>query len=110
MSSSISTLASLSRDAFFINVQVVATTDFLSATGSTFSPAPTANTAIGSVLLRDMGKTIRTPAQGPTSGNQLILRKVVVVTPASNSANNEGDAVASLPVYINLRDGRWARV
>jgi hypothetical protein len=110
MSSSISTLASLSRDAFFINVQVVAATDFLNAAGAQFSPAPTANTAVGSVLLRDMGKTIRTPAQGPTSGNQLILRKVVVVTPASNSANNEGDAVASLPVYINLRDGRWARV
>jgi hypothetical protein len=118
MTSVLSHVANLTRDTFFVNISTVGASDFLDAVGSTFTPRPTLNTAVGSVLLRDMGKTIRTPAQGPTTGNQLVLRKVVVVdntvdnSQASGTSTNpgEGDAVNSLPAYVNLRTGKWARV
>lgn len=117
MTSVLSHIANLSRDSFFVNVATVGASDFLDATGTQVVLTPTSATAVGSVLLRDMGKSIRTPAQGPTTGNQLILRKVAVVSSVANSAASgtskgpgEGDAVASIPVFINLLTGRWARV
>ena len=77
------------------------------------------NPPVGDLLLRSLGKTIRTPAQSPliSSGNtnQVILRKCIIVKPATNAAASgtdaapgEGDGPNSEPVYINLLDGSFA--
>jgi len=122
MTSVLTHIANLTRDAFFINIANVDGSNYFNIDG-TAATLPASITSIhnaGSVLLRDMGRTVRTPAQSPlapSASNQLILRKVVVVSSAPNSAASgtstnpgEGDAVSSVPFYINLLQGVWARV
>jgi hypothetical protein len=62
-------------------------------------------------LFRVLGKKVVTPAQGSTStSNQVVLLKVVKVTAVANSAVGEGDGVSTLPVYVNLLDGKFSSV
>lgn len=122
MTSVLSHIANLTRDAFFINIANVDGSNYFNIDGTAASlPVSLTNTNNpGSVLLRDMGRSVRTPAQSPLAPNavnQLILRKVVVVSSAPNSAASgtslnpsEGDSVLSPPFYINLLQGVWARV
>lgn len=122
MTSVLSHISNLTRDAFFINIANVGSANYFKIDGTpeTLHSSLMGSNSAGSVLLRDMGRTVRTPAQSPlapTLTNQVILRKVVVVTSAPNSAASgtssnpgEGDAVSSPPFYINLMQGVWARV
>ena len=85
MSSAIRSTSSVSQgNAFFINVAVLADTDFLTANGvkANFTGAAdiaSAGSGAGGVVLRDMGKTVRIPATNPTGSYQRVLRKVQYV-------------------------------
>jgi hypothetical protein len=111
MSSVGSVIANTRRDALLVVVK--ANPPVYPVTGANSTGVLTAT--VGTIL-RSMGKTVRTPAQGSAPGtNQVVLLKVVVVSAAANSAASgtsatpgEGDSAA--PVYVNLLDGFVARV
>ena len=80
------------------------------------------NIPIGTVV-RDMGKTVRTPAAAPVTGvtTQVVLRKVCAVTgsnPTGLTAGqatsfvgfSEGGQTAATSYYINLLSGDWMSI
>jgi len=87
MSSAVRATSNVAQgNAFFINVATLAAADLLNASGSsaTFTgSAALTNALAGSVVLRDMGKTVRIPGYAPVTGvtTQRILRKVQWVNP-----------------------------
>jgi hypothetical protein len=82
MSSTVRATSSVRQgNTYFTNIATVATTDLLDATGATTVVVNNAGAwqtgTIGTVVLRDLGKTVRVPATSNGSGNyQRILRKV----------------------------------
>jgi hypothetical protein len=99
--------------AFYINVVATAATDAYDATGaaaaaSSSTVALTA-AAAGSVLVRDMGKTVRIAAHGATShygsvSVALVLRKVQLVR-GGPVDSNMGDANVPLSSFVGLNEG-----
>ena len=130
-------------NAYYVNVAVVTdasgSSDFLNIDGSGFAPkglrsAPNAAGVYqpGSVVVRDLGKTIRVPAQaGPgigSSNQQQILRKVQrfdagaatgATWPVSNGFTGFNDGVGGgvdtpstgfESFYISLLNGKFVRL
>jgi hypothetical protein len=124
MSSVQSVVASPSRGArFFVSVAAASNTSL--ATGAATTPA----TVAAGVVVRDMGKTIRTPGISALANSvitQRILRKVARANsgatalpaggliPATGFVGfDEGDEDASssfYTFYIDLYDGEWVAV
>jgi len=121
MSSVTSVTASPTHHArFFVNAKINPYTYSAVGAQTTITVA-----AVGGVVVRDMGKTIRTPVTVLTGTyaltNQLILRKVARVQAqtalvAGNpptagfvgfSQGGEDPSLASSVFYINLYDGNW---
>jgi len=120
MSSVTSSVASAYHGArFFVSIKSGA--EMYDVNGHILEDGMTANTVV-----RDMGKTIRTPGISAlgVQTNQVILRKVAVantnssVLPSGGVAKNfvgfsDGDETPSNPrsvFYINLYDGSWVSV
>jgi hypothetical protein len=122
MSSVQSVVASPSRGARFF-VSRVSTAEAYTATGAAATPSTAG--AIG-VVVRDMGKTIRTPADSAVGSlaTQFILRKVArvqvpTVTGLTNgmastfvgfSEGSEDPTNGYYTFYINLLGGNWVSV
>lgn len=113
MSSSIRGTSSVAQgNAFFINIATLALTDMLKADGSTATVAGKAGKATGafdggaagSVVLRDMGKTVRIPGQSFASTNviQRVLRKVQYVDNLAMSGLTAGVPTNG---FINYNEG-----
>jgi len=91
MSSTVRATSSVRQgNGYFTNIATVATTDLLDATGAAATvggPAGWQTGTIGTVVLRDMGKTVRVPATSNGYGNyQRILRKVQRVDPSAQTS------------------------
>lgn len=93
--------------AFYVNIATVATTDALDATGTTAANTHLGSGAAGTVLLRDMGKTVRVAAQASTNHVtnapvSMILRKVQLV---KNSSTMSATTTAPLSSFVAVNDG-----
>ena len=114
--------------AFYVNIVAVTAADSLDSTGAAANVAACSGAA-GTVLVRDMGRTVRIASQGATSHVasapiNLVLRKVQIVSGASvmGAANvplsnfvglNDGVNGADYGVfYVRLcpGDAKWARI
>jgi hypothetical protein len=77
-------------NAFFINIAAITAADLLDQDGvqtSVGGPAGWQTGALGAVVLRDLGKTVRIPATNAYGSYQRVLRKVQRVdTPALTSS------------------------
>lgn len=94
--------------AFYVNIVTVTTADSFDATGTVLSAAACSGAA-GTVLLRDMGKTVRVAAQSNTSHVasapiSLVLRKVQLVRSAVASAMS-ATTTAPLSSFVGLNEG-----
>jgi hypothetical protein len=122
MSSVQSVVASPSRNRYFVSIS--ATADCFKADGSAASPA----TVAAGVVVRDMGKTIRTPGISAvgTVTSQLVLRKVARSQVNATTLASGGLAPAAgfvgfvegaqdptnswYTFYISVYGGEWAAV
>jgi hypothetical protein len=124
MSSVQSVVASPSRGARFF-VSTAAASNTYTATGAA---TPGGGSVAAGVVVRDMGKTIRTPGAGAvgTLTSQVLLRKVARANSGATALASGGVAPAAgfvgfvegnedasnifYTFYINLYDGEWAAV
>ena len=110
MSSAGRTTSSVAQgNAFFINVVSLLANDMLKADGSTATVAGRATAAftagaVGTVVLRDMGKTVRIPPQSNAASNtvQRVLRKVQYVDNLAMSGLTAGVPTNG---FINYNEG-----
>lgn len=95
---------------------------------SNASPVPGLGWVPAGVVVRDMGKTIRTPSDSPIGAitTQVILRKVARVLPSNGVATSLVNGMASsyngfvetvedvnnpyYTFYINITHGEWAAI
>ena len=100
--------------AFYVNISNVTYANALDETGSVISPnITTLNGSTGSVLLRDMGRTVRISDPTKYVGANLVLRKVQIVEqPGSNTTiNNFGGLNEGAAFYIMLSPvSQFARI
>jgi hypothetical protein len=92
-------------NAFFINIATLVTSDLLKADGTTATIAGRAGWqtgAAGTVVLRDMGKTVRIPGNGQSGTVQRVLRKVQYVDNFAMSALTAGVPTNG---FINYNEG-----
>jgi hypothetical protein len=94
--------------AFYVNIVTVTAADSYDATGVVANVAHCAGNA-GTVLLRDMGKTVRVAAQSNTNHVasapiSLVLRKVQVVRP-TDASSMSATTTAPLSSFVGLNDG-----
>jgi hypothetical protein len=92
---------------FYINIATLAATDLLKADGSTATIAGKSSWqtgAAGTVVLRDMGRTVRIPGQSFAAGNtvQRVLRKVQYVDNLAKSGLTAGVPTNG---FINFNQG-----
>lgn len=120
MSSVTSVLASPSNGARFF-VAVVAAAPIYNASGAQSGTTMAINTVV-----RDMGKTIRTPSADAVGAvtTQLVLRKVAIAASGATaglvngvassfvgfSEGNQPSNIGAVVFYINLYDGKWASI
>jgi len=95
--------------AFYVNISNVTYANALDETGSVISPnITTLNGSTGSVLLRDMGRTVRISDPTKYVGANLVLRKVQIV---ENTINNFGGLNEGAAFYIMLSPvSQFARI
>jgi hypothetical protein len=95
--------------AFYVNISNVTYANALDENGSVISPnITTLNGSTGSVLLRDMGRTVRISDPTKYVGANLVLRKVQIV---ENTINNFGGLNEGAAFYIMLSPvSQFARI
>ena len=107
MSSAVRATSNVAQgNAFFINVATLAAADILNAAGSTATftgSAALTGALAGSVVLRDLGKTVRIPGYAPVTGvtTQRILRKVQRVNTGAMTPLVNGVPAS----FVNFNEG-----
>ena len=86
---------------FFVVIVAAGAEDILTATGATLTSANLLARLVAGAVLRDLGKTVRIPANLQTGTTQETLREVQLIDPSAMSALAAG-GVAN---FVNFNEG-----